>query len=91
MTFVYLMHNLKPLNEEIIMSHVEYIRGLESQGKLILCGPFTDYPGGMVIVVAEDLNEATNIANSDPYIASGYKSFEIRTLMQANEENNYLL
>ncbi|WP_242615157.1 YciI family protein [Paenibacillus solani] len=85
------MNNQKPLNEEVIMSHVEYLRGLESQGELILSGPFTDYPGGMVIVIAEDLNEATNIANSDPFIASGYKSYEIRTLMLANEENNYLL
>lgn len=50
MIFVYLMNNQKPLNEEIISSHVEYLRGLETQGELILCGPFTDYPGGMVIV-----------------------------------------
>ncbi|MNT20917.1 YciI-like protein [compost metagenome] len=91
MTFVYLMNNQKPLNKEIIKSHVEYLRGLESQGKLMLCGPFTDYPGGMVIILAEDLIEATNIANSDPFIVSGCKSYEIRTLKLANEENNYLL
>lgn len=91
MTFVYLMNNQKPLNQEIIKSHVEYLRGLESQGKLMLCGPFADYPGGMVIIQAEDLIEATDIANSDPFIASGCKSYEIRTLKLANEENNYLL
>lgn len=84
MTFVYLMNNQKPLNKEIIKSHAEYLRGLESQGKL-------DYPGGMVIILAEDLIEATNIANSDPFIASGFKSYEIRTLKLANEANNYLL
>ena len=39
MTFVYLMTNQKPLNHEIIKRHVEYLRGLESQGKLMLCGP----------------------------------------------------
>lgn len=91
MTFVYLMKNMKPLNKEIIKSHVEYLRGLESQGKLMLSGPFTDYPGGMVIIVAENLIEATDIANSDPFIASGCKSYEIRTLELANKENNYLL
>lgn len=57
----------------------------------MLCGPFKDYPGGMVIISAEDFIEATNIAKSDPFIASGCKSFEIRTLELANEENNYLL
>ncbi|MGN7356161.1 YciI family protein [Paenibacillus sp. SAF-054] len=91
MTFIYLMNNLKPLTKEIIERHVEYLKGLESQGKLVLCGPFTDYPGGMVIILAKDLIEATNIANSDPLIASGSKTYEIRTLQPANEENNYLL
>lgn len=58
--------------------------------KLVICGPFTDYPGGMVIFLAQDLDEATNIAKLDPFIASGCKSFEIRTIEPANDENNYL-
>jgi uncharacterized protein len=90
MTYVYLMNNENPINSDIIKSHVEYLRLLKTQGKLILCGPFSDYPGGMVVISAENIIEATNIAKSDPFIASGCKSFEIRTLEQANEENNYL-
>ncbi|WP_242974010.1 YciI family protein [Anaerocolumna aminovalerica] len=85
------MNNIKPLNEELIKSHVEHLKKLKSQGKLVLCGPFTDYPGGMVVFLAEDLAEAMNIAKADPFIASGCKSFEIRTLESANDENNYLL
>lgn len=88
---MYLMKNEKPINKELIKSHVEYLRELKRLGKLVLCGPFTDYPGGMVIFFAEDLVEAINIAESDPFIASGCKSYEIRTLEPANEENNYLL
>ncbi|KAB3538568.1 hypothetical protein F8154_01360 [Alkaliphilus pronyensis] len=91
MTFVYLMKNLKLLNNEVINSHVEYLKDLDSQDKLVLCGPFTDYPGGMVIFLAEDKIEAIEIAEADPFIALGYKSYEIRTIEQANEENNYLL
>ena len=91
MTYVYLMNNEKPINKELIKSHVGHLKELENQGKLVLCGPFTDYPGGMVIFLAEDLAEAMNIAKSDPFIASGCKSFEIRTLEPANDENNYLL
>lgn len=90
MMFMYLMNNQKPLNSELIKSHVEYLKELKRLEKLVLCGPFTDYPGGMVIFLAEDLDEATNIAKSDPFIASGCKSFEIRTIEPANEENNYL-
>ncbi|MEM5818414.1 MAG: YciI family protein, partial [Desulfitobacterium hafniense] len=48
--YVYLMKNTKPLHEEIIKDHVEYLKELKSQGRLVLCGPFTDYPGGMVVL-----------------------------------------
>lgn len=89
--YVYLMKNANSLNEEIIKSHVEHLKELKSKGKLILCGPFTDYPGGMVVFLAEDLAEAKSIAESDPFIASGCKTYEIRTLEPANDENNYLL
>ncbi len=89
--YVYLMKNLIPLNEEVVKSHVEHLRELNKKGKLVLCGPFTDYPGGMVVFTAKDLEEAVAIANSDPFIALGYKSFEIRTLEEANEGNNFLL
>lgn len=91
MMYVYLMNNIKPLNEELIKRHVEHLKELKRQDKLVLCGPFTDYPGGMVILLAEDLAEATNIAKTDPFIASGCKAYEIRTLEPANDENNYLL
>ncbi len=89
--YVYFMKNLKPLNDELVKSHVEHLKELKKQGKLVLCGPFTDYSGGMVVFIAKDLTEATNIAMSDPFISSGCKSFEIRTLEEANEDNNYLL
>lgn len=91
MTYMYLMKNQNPLNEALIRNHVEHLMTLKDQGRLILCGPFTDYPGGMVIFSADDYNMAVNIAESDPFIASGCKSYEIRTLELANEENNYLL
>lgn len=91
MTYVYLMNNVKPINKELIKSHVEHLKELKKQGRLVFCGPFTDYPGGMVIFSAENLEEATTLAKSDPFIASGCKSFEIRTLEPANDENNYLL
>lgn len=89
--YVYLMKNEKPLNADLVREHVEYLKLLKEQGKLVLCGPFTDYPGGMVVFQAGNLEEAAGIANSDPFVASGCKSFELRTLEPANEENNYLL
>ncbi len=89
--YVYLMSNQKPLNGELVKSHVEHLKELKRQGKLVLCGPFGDYPGGMVVFHAGNIEEAKNIAKADPFISSGCKTFELRTLEEANEENNYLL
>ena len=91
MTYMYLMENAKPLNEEVVKLHVEHLKELDRQNKLVLCGPFTDYPGGMAVFTAENLTEAMEIAQKDPFIAQGYKTFSLRTLEVANEGNDYLL
>lgn len=91
MTFVYLMQNKEKLTFEIIKQHVEHLRSLDAKGVLVLCGPFSDYPGGMVVVRAETREEAQAIAEKDPFIASGFKTYELRCLEVANAENNYLL
>lgn len=88
---MYLMTNQKPLSLEIVEGHVEHLKTLQEQGKLVLCGPFEDYPGGMVVVAAEDKAEAAEIAEADPFIASGCKTYELRSLQPANEGNRYLL
>ena len=89
--YVMLMENKNPLNLAVIQRHVNYLKELEISGKLVLCGPFTDYNGGMVIFKEVSPEEANELANSDPYIKEGYKTFEIRTLEWANKGNNYLL
>lgn len=89
MNFVYLMKNIKPLNIDIVRKHVEYLKKLDDTDKLVLCGPFTDYEGGMVILDCNDKNEAISIADGDPFIKEGFKIYELRTLCIANNENNY--
>lgn len=89
MAYIYLMNNKKNLNLEIVKKHVEHLKKLDESGKLVLCGPFTDYAGGMVILNCENIEEARKITESDPFIAEGYKTYELRTLEIANKENNY--
>ena len=91
MVFVYLMNNKKDLNLQVVQENVEHLRSLDQNGRLVLCGPFADYPGGMVVFRADSEDEALRIAESDPFIASGFKTFELRTLEVANADNNYLL
>ena len=85
------MKNNKALSLDIIKRHVEHLRKLDAEGALVLCGPFSDFPGGMVVVRAESPNEAKAIAEADPFISSGCKTYELRYLEVANAENNYLM
>lgn len=87
--YVMLMGSVKPMTETVIKEHVEHLRRLDDAGRLVLCGPFLDFKGGMVIFRAENIDEARRIAASDPFVAQGYRSFEVRTLEWTKRENNY--
>lgn len=89
--YVMLMTNHNKLKAEIVEKHVDHLKTLELTGRLILCGPFSDFPGGIVIFRADSLEEAHSIAQSDPFIKEGYKTYELRTMEWANKENGYLL
>lgn len=91
MDYLYLMHNIKQLDQTVILDHVEFLKWLKLENRLILCGPFSDYPGGIVVFHALDKDDAKNIVEMDPYIKYGYKSYELHTIELANEENNYLI
>lgn len=80
----------KKFNEEIIRAHVRHLKKLEDTGKLVLCGPFADNEGGMVILDVESYDEAKRIAESDPFVAEGYETYELRTLLLSCKENNHM-
>src|ERR1022692_3617988 len=80
----------RELNTETIASHIEHLRILDQSGKLVLCGPFAYYPSGMIVIKAKDKNEATLIANEDPFVKEGFRTCEVRTWQIACKENNYL-
>jgi uncharacterized protein len=40
-------------------------------------GPFADGAGGMVIYIADSLEEAKNMAEKDPYVVEGVRRLEL--------------
>ncbi|MBL7670319.1 MAG: hypothetical protein JNM39_07515 [Bdellovibrionaceae bacterium] len=80
----------RELDQGIINRHVEHLRSLDQEGKLILCGPFSDHPSGALVIRAMDKDEATQVANQDPFVKEGYRTCEIRTWQIAHRGNNYL-
>ncbi|MDO3676226.1 YciI family protein [Paenibacillus ehimensis] len=80
----------KRLTEDLIRKHIAFLRKLEQNGQLELCGPLSDYEGGMVIIRASSCEEARSVAESGPFVSTGTESYELRAWQLSCEENNHL-
>jgi uncharacterized protein YciI len=88
--YVILINRENKYTFDVIKKHVGYLKILDKNGQLVLCGPFKDYDGGIVILNAESLEAAKMIAESDPFITEGFSTYELRTLEISCKENNHL-
>jgi uncharacterized protein len=76
--FAAILRMKKPeLNQEYRPHHLEYLEALNQQGKIFAKGPFVDGSGGMVVYMAETLEEAKELAESDPYVVNGVRELEL--------------
>ena len=75
---------------EIVNAHVEHLRMLDKKGQLVMCGPFTDYKGGMVIINVDNIEDAKHIAEEDPFVKEGFRTYELRSWELSCEENGHL-
>ncbi|KCZ86813.1 YciI family protein [Hyphomonas jannaschiana] len=78
-------------NQANVEAHVAWLETLHDTGKLSLCGPCDD--GTAIIVLScGTLEEAIEIANSDPFVESGaYATRTVHAFQLATPENNFLL
>jgi uncharacterized protein YciI len=67
--------DLKPC----LADHLNYMIGLEREGRLFASGPFGDGTkgDGMTIVRAADEEEARAIALRDPFVVNGIRTFTL--------------
>lgn len=90
--YVYLMSH-RPggsLTPRLVADHIEHLKRLDAAGQLVLCGPFKDFKGGMVVLKAESLEAARAIAEADPFITEGFETYELRAWELACAENGWL-
>ncbi len=55
-------------------AHVERLKQLESENRLLLAGPFPDgegFSGSLIVADFESLQAAEQWASQDPYVAAG--------------------
>lgn len=74
-----------------IALHLEYMIGLENRNVLFASGPFTQGTGvaagdGLTIFRASSIEEARVFANSDPFVLSGARTYDVRewTVMEGS-------
>ncbi|KQL54239.1 hypothetical protein AN964_12545 [Heyndrickxia shackletonii] len=80
------------LTQELLIQHIEHLRKMNDEGKLFICGPFKDNDKAIQIILCESLGEAINLVESDPFVKEGYyATYEVSELLEANEENNWLI
>jgi uncharacterized protein YciI len=78
---------LKPL----LPAHLEYMIGLEKRGLLFASGPLSDGAGppsgaGLTILRVASAEEARSLAEADPFVANGVRTFDIKewTIMEGS-------
>ena len=80
------------LDANLLNLHIEHLRHLSREGKLMIAGPFKNNEQGMLILNCEDIEEAISLVESDPFIKEKYyNTYEIYELIVANEENKWLM
>jgi uncharacterized protein YciI len=57
--------------------HIDFLVQKEQEGKIFARGRFVDGAGGLVIYMADSLEEARKIAESDPLVTSGARTLEL--------------
>ena len=78
---------LKPL----LPAHLEYMIGLEKRGLLFASGPLSEGAGlpsgaGLTILRAANAQEARALAEADPFVTNGLRTFELKewTIMEGS-------
>jgi len=68
---------------DVLQIHLDYQRNLEAEGKLLAAGPLSDETGsqwtgkGLIILRAENLEEARRLADADPMHSSGARTYTL--------------
>ncbi len=61
----------RPLREQPLSAHVDYLTTLHGDGCVIMGGPFADGGGGLVVFATDSSEAADEVLANDPAIETG--------------------
>ena len=78
--FVVTIEYIKPMEmvEEHTPAHREFSAGLKDKGMLLFSGPFNPRTGGMLVMQAEDMNQAVSAFDEDPFKKLDIAKYQVR-------------
>jgi uncharacterized protein YciI len=88
---LYKLEKRKGMTSDLVKKHVEHLRNLSHKKLLFLCGLLKGKGGAILIVEAETKKEAEKYILQDPLVIQKNYSYTINELIEANEDNNFLL
>ena len=89
--YLIFLHSIpeRPLTAEAVDQHAAHLAELEDSGKLVMAGPIVERQGGLIVLRAGSAAEAREIAEEDPLVCGAYETYELRTWLQSNRQNDY--
>jgi uncharacterized protein len=80
------------LEMSLLEEHIKHLKNINRSSNLIICGPFADDTGAVLIIEASSFEHAENIIQADPFIKSKYYAdYTITEFYKAAESNNWLM
>jgi uncharacterized protein YciI len=77
------------LTPDLIAKHAGHLRKLDGDGKLVMAGPFTGDPRGLLVLTCADAGAAAAILDVDPLVTAGVRTYRVHSWLIANAANGY--
>jgi uncharacterized protein len=80
----------REVTPELIHAHVEHLRALDDAGGLVMGGPLPGRHESLIVVRAVSLEDATAVAERDPFVQTGARTMDVASWLLATRDNGYL-
>ena len=67
----------KPVSDQPLDDHLEYLMGLRENNELVMAGPFSDSSGGLVLLEVGGIEKARELLSRDPAILKKILTAEV--------------
>lgn len=82
----------RKFDKDLLHKHVAHLETLQQSGHLLVCGPFADDKGAMLVLNAANDSTVEKLVLDDPFIQEKYYSnYSIAEIHKADASNNYLM